>query len=146
MKYINSYKLFEGVGGDIIEDDIIEYLKDRALFISDLGYNANARAYVTYGHYDKITYDIHIGKKLQIAQFDINDKNIIKLDEISKELEKINKLNSECISLIKGGIKMGLYLCHYELTLSSHFSGIIRFIRNKDGSQLDPDYTYYSED
>lgn len=145
MKYIKEYKLFERAGDDIENDHHLELLNDLSLDIKDLGFEVGVKGYESYTFGYNI-YDIIIESKDNYSIYDVGIDNISELDIMYKKVDKINKLNSECLNLIKRSIDNGLYLCSYETTIKSDLFCFIRFTCKEDGSPVEDGFRAFSED
>lgn len=147
MKHIKNFKLFEGMGDDINDNNFhLELLRDLSLDISDLGFEVDVRGYESYKEGYNM-YDIFIERPDGLNVYDINKDNLSKLKDISKGLVELNKLNDECLNLITRAVDNNLYLCVYEIDVNFKRVYIhIRFTNKKDGESVDSDYKYYDED
>ena len=145
MKYIKEYKLFERCGDNIENDQHLELLNDLSLDIKDLGFEVGVKGYESYTEGYNM-YDIIIKSKDNYSIHEVGIDNISELDIMYKKVDKINKLNSECLNLIKRSIDNGLYLCSYEITIKSDLFCFIRFTCKDDGSPVEDGFRYFSED
>ena len=146
MKHIKRYKVFEGMGDSLNDNNFhLELLKDLSLSIVDLGFDVEVKGYESYEEGYNV-YDIFIERPDTVSVFDINKDNLPKLKEISKKLGDLNKLNTECLDLITRAIENGLHLCVYEININSkEMYTHIRFTNRQDGKLVGSDYKYYDE-
>jgi hypothetical protein len=147
MKHIKNFKLFEGMGDNLNDNNFhLELLRDLSLDINDLGFEVDVRGYESYKEGYNM-YDIFIERPDGLNVCDINKDNLSKLKDISKELGELNKLNDECLNLITRAVDNNLYLCVYEIDVNFKRVYIhIRFTNKKDGESVGSDYKYYDED
>ena len=146
MKHIKRYKVFEGMGDSLNDNNFhLELLKDLSLSIVDLGFDVEVKGYESYEEGYNV-YDIFIERPDTVSVFDINKDNLPKLKEISKKLGVLNKLNTVCLDLITRTIENGLHLCVYEININSkEMYTHIRFTNRQDGKLVGSDYKYYDE-
>lgn len=147
MKHIKNFKLFEGMGDNLNDNNFhLELLRDLSLDINDLGFEVYVRGYESYKEGYNM-YDIFIKRSDKFAIYDIDKENLSNLKEINKRLTELNKLNDECLNLITRAVDNNLYLCEYVINTGFKEVNIhIRFTNKKDGESVDSDYKYYDED
>jgi hypothetical protein len=149
MKYIKNYKVFEGMGDNLNDNNYhLELLKDLSLDITDIGFKVDIKGYESYKEGYNM-YDIFITGKDKFNVYDINKENLSNLKEMNNRLGELNKLNIECLNLITRSVENDLYLCQYEIDIDSIDSTIsiyIRFTIKQDGKPVNKDFKYYDED
>ena len=108
MKHIKDYKVFEGMGDDILDHKSITLIEDLMLEIRDMGFEVTIRAYEAYVT-DVAHFDIFVQGESKLFGAD----NIDELEKIQKNMKLLNEFSEAMIDIIKRISENGLELDHF---------------------------------